>query len=1044
MRCMRRFLSSVTTVVALGVLACSSTVQAATFSLSPNSGDMIRGCSFPVSVVMDAEGGSADAAQIYIDHNLTGGGESISLNPGGLFDSYTVPPSPPAGHVGLVGFGGGPFLGSGYTFANLTLRSSDVGKTVTLDIHFDINDSVTSKIAESGNNILTSVSGGSYTVVDGFCDSQRPNIVNVSPANNAVAYPVDGNLSFTITDNDSGVDISSLIVTVVQDGNTIVYEDDDSRLNYTENNPRNFDIIIDPVDDFTPQLVVDWTVAVSDNAGNTRVQSFAFNDLSCAELGCVGSPIDSQCNDGIDNDNDGLIDLADDGCSDISDNNEYIHIATDCNDFLDNDGDGLVDFDDPGCLSELDGTETSIVTDVVTTTQDIPDCRDRVDNDGDGFIDFPDDPGCDSEDDGSEIDDFSLGAFAIDDLRFYIADRTIQVFPDDARTIQGLVGDPLTVILNIDDIEEPIERAVLNTSDTVSQMFFDNTLGEYIADVQVSETAGLHDAFVLVEFANGTSASIPFAVRLQPYGVVTAAQAGDAPVPAENATVVLEQRINGEYLEIDRQETDATGKFAFLVQNGTYRLRVLAEGFRSQQTASFEVTNHIVNRSVVLRGQIDLLDPEVPVDEKLQFIGETARDQVERVASLADDPVVEERAENAVAPAAAIATVAAVAPALGLLNLLNYFRYLFLQPLLLLGRRKRKGWGQVYDTLTRNPVDLALVRLLDFKTNKVVQSRVTDKEGRYVFFADPGTYRIEVNKNEFRFPSVLLQDVQEDGPFTDIYHGEPITVTADDTAIVANIPLDPVKAEKPPRRIKIEKLLRGLQTWLAQLSIAFGIVAVIISPTLMTIGLLIAQVIMYALFWRLARTPKPKSWGIVYDQFNKKKKLKNTVARLFTKNYDKLVATQLTDAKGRYSFLVGPNDYYITFEHKGYQPARSKDITIKKEGDAVKEDVPMKARGGVQPPQTSKSPAPQTPLQESESAKQPQAQAQQQPTQQDANTNSAPAQKPAQQVSPGGEQPWVEKPTHSTKQPPHTPPIASRDALENPPEPPPADQLPKT
>lgn len=65
-----------------------------------------------------------------------------------------------------------------------------------------------------------------------------------------------------------------------------------------------------------------------------------------------------------------------------------------CNDGKDNDGDGLVDYPaDPGCASSGDTTET----------QPLPACADGADNDQDGFIDYPDDPGCTDADDGNEF-----------------------------------------------------------------------------------------------------------------------------------------------------------------------------------------------------------------------------------------------------------------------------------------------------------------------------------------------------------------------------------------------------------------------------------------------------------------------------------------------------------------------------------------------------------------------------------------------------------------------------------------------------------------
>ncbi len=106
-----------------------------------------------------------------------------------------------------------------------------------------------------------------------------------------------------------------------------------------------------------------------------------------ADAGCT-NPCDSletfldQCKDGIDNDHDGLIDYpADCGCESRDDTSETPNPATECNDGIDNDGDGLVDYPcDPGCANVC-GTETPF-----STTQ----CSDGIDNDGDGFVDLGD------------------------------------------------------------------------------------------------------------------------------------------------------------------------------------------------------------------------------------------------------------------------------------------------------------------------------------------------------------------------------------------------------------------------------------------------------------------------------------------------------------------------------------------------------------------------------------------------------------------------------------------------------------------------------
>jgi hypothetical protein len=80
------------------------------------------------------------------------------------------------------------------------------------------------------------------------------------------------------------------------------------------------------------------------------------------------------CDNGYDDDGDGVTDLADPGCADGADDSELG--AVECDDGEDDDGDGFADFpDDPGCASLAADAEQV-------------QCQDGLDNDGDGGIDF--------------------------------------------------------------------------------------------------------------------------------------------------------------------------------------------------------------------------------------------------------------------------------------------------------------------------------------------------------------------------------------------------------------------------------------------------------------------------------------------------------------------------------------------------------------------------------------------------------------------------------------------------------------------------------
>jgi large repetitive protein len=110
----------------------------------------------------------------------------------------------------------------------------------------------------------------------------------------------------------------------------------------------------------------------------------------------------AMCADGVDNDLDGLADLADPDCTDAEDDDEYGPGVSVCNDGIDNDLDGLTDYpDDPGCLVP---NQSSGEQDDCPAGAGCPECGNGQDDDGDGMIDFSGgDTGCEAAGDDTEF-----------------------------------------------------------------------------------------------------------------------------------------------------------------------------------------------------------------------------------------------------------------------------------------------------------------------------------------------------------------------------------------------------------------------------------------------------------------------------------------------------------------------------------------------------------------------------------------------------------------------------------------------------------------
>ena len=279
-------------VVLLTSLFLAVPALAATFKLSPSSGAMIKNCNKVIDVLMDIDAGKAsNAAQIYIDHNFSGAGESVSIAGAGLFASYGFPTPLPAGRIGLYGYTN-DITGTDKRFARITARSGNVGAVKNLVIYFNNLDSITSKIADlESNNILTTVISGSYLVEDGWCESNPPYLSDMNPPANKPNHPLDQDIFFKIKDDrtgDSGVKISTLSITLKQGGVAIPFALTTTRVNPADD--KAYNVIINPDNQLLHGELIEVGVTVQDFAGNTLIQNYSFNGLTCEQLGCFAYP----------------------------------------------------------------------------------------------------------------------------------------------------------------------------------------------------------------------------------------------------------------------------------------------------------------------------------------------------------------------------------------------------------------------------------------------------------------------------------------------------------------------------------------------------------------------------------------------------------------------------------------------------------------------------------------------------------------------------------------------------------------------------------
>lgn len=525
--------------------------------------------------------------------------------------------------------------------------------------------------------------------------------------------------------------------------------------------------------------------------------------------------------------------------------------------------------------------------------------------------------------------------------------------------INILSGNSLLISLDNVRLEKPAISAIVNFNGNQVFLSLNKNTQKWTTELTVPKEVGQYPIDVYLTYQDKTVSKTSWNLNVLLYGQIFEKLASGEKKPVNGAKVSLLTSPTlwpaQAYSQINPQLTDVTGSFGYLVPPGNYILRVEKEGYHTQETGYFVSNGIVVNNNIEIlatpKSLQDVIDPNASLLDNagavMQNLGEQvvyaakilqsqinafARTAAKEVNQFVNDPIVKETTNNVVAPTVAGAAAVGATASIGFSQFFLYFRFLFTQPLMLFRRKKRKAWGVVYNSLTKLPLDLVIMRLIDINTNRIVQSRVTDKNGRFAFLVEPGKYKIEINQPNFKYPSVFLSSFKEDYPFIDLYHGEIIEVQEKGASVTPNIPVDPSGEEMPVKKLLLKIVLRRFQHLFSVVSLLLSFVFFYISPSVLTGILCEVQILFYFLFLRLAIPPNPKSWGIVYDE-NTKKPLHDAIVRVFDNQYNKLLETQITDDKGRYSFLVGKNAYYVMSEKKGYQTKKSDTLDLRQQAD---------------------------------------------------------------------------------------------------------------
>ena len=285
-----------------------------------------------------------------------------------------------------------------------------------------------------------------------------------------------------------------------------------------------------------------------------------------------------------------------------------------------------------------------------------------------------------------------------------------------------------------------------------------------------------------------------------------------------------------------------------------------------------------------------------------------------------------------------------------------------------LARRKKKEdtgtFGVVYDSITKLPLPLAIVRIHEKATNKLVSTTVTDKLGRYDALLPTGDYTLEVVKPQYQFPSSIVT-TSVDGSYARVYQPSAGVRLGADASALPHVAIDPINVKRQWELSfglrKAWLAFQRLGNYLAMPVMVVGFIAslglVVSTPTRLANWLILG---LYTVTLASQLKLKPKilrAWGVVYDLASDAI-LPLVTIQLIDPAGSKVVTSRLTDYEGRFTFLPEPGNYIVKASKPGYEQVNEvvqgyrdrqqmpSEVRIEKPNQRIAGDVAMKQVNG--------------------------------------------------------------------------------------------------
>ncbi len=275
-------------------------------------------------------------------------------------------------------------------------------------------------------------------------------------------------------------------------------------------------------------------------------------------------------------------------------------------------------------------------------------------------------------------------------------------------------------------------------------------------------------------------------------------------------------------------------------------------------------------------------------------------------------PISEQTSRNITAATLALIAVSpAVSVGLGSSYTISYIAKFFSMILALFGiGRKKRNCGLVYDSVTKEPVSNAIVRIYS-TDGTLVATEVTDVYGIFETDIESGQYSIVTQVNNYKFPSMLITGTQ-DLPYENIYGGGNFNYDSS-SSISYSIPVDPLDKSNAEyantiTKHKLINLTSSALNILMFIGLVFSIVSYIKLNSTLNLILLIIYVFLIIL-GMIRRRQARYRFGTVTDRSGDSKN--GIELGLMETEFNRIYAKRVTNDEGKYRFIVPGGDYKL-------------------------------------------------------------------------------------------------------------------------------------